>query len=343
MPSIYLCQPNASYRVNLSPKLEQKPKVRMKTTKEPRFLPGTTCLSDVPYRIQRGVDGVRNLPLFVFVAGLEGAGHRILDSLWQTLSVHIPIFFIQPEHNFHNMDLSMDPTYRYPKISAEDHLRSIRQIIYTPFESNAIIVDHLSSFPLGNNTGSLNQPDFLHILQFDGILYDLRVIMLYRDPYEAVQSAVREAVLHEQVHQAEQALASKRATADVNSKNKRSSPVHPDLGMGFKTLEYQARVTEETLAYLNNAMMYVPCEQQMWLEFECLEHNAHQYIHKLADFLHIPTEYLSALPKNLSFDEALPQHSFGKDDLDILRTFLTDHADLWPHMSLRPSCSKGDN
>ena len=44
---------------------------------------------------------------------------------------------------------------------------------------------------MGKGAGALAHPDILKLAALDGVLYDLRVIIIYRDPVDAVLSAVR--------------------------------------------------------------------------------------------------------------------------------------------------------
>ena len=173
--------------------------------------------------------------------------------------------------------------------------------------NNRVIVDAKSPFPISAEGGSLGYPDLLHLLQFDGVFFDLRVIVLHRDPLEAIFTATRQSY---------------------------SSHHRP-----FQTLEYQARVVEEGLAYLNNALMMVPCTKQLWIDFDCFTHDLHQYDSQLARFLNVPEMVL----RGLSQVEYKPENNeiFMKEDVRIIRDFISAHEGLWPNFVRRPHCDKG--
>ena len=49
----------------------------------------------------------------------------------------------------------------------------------------------LSRYPEGFGCGSLAHPDLVYLAALDGVLFDLRVLVLVRDPVAAVMSSVR--------------------------------------------------------------------------------------------------------------------------------------------------------
>jgi hypothetical protein len=140
------------------------------------------------------------------------------------------------------------------------------------------------------------------LLLLDGVLFDLRVIMLYRNPVDAIHAAVLK------------------------------DNVYP-----HKTLQYQSRVTEETLAYLNNAMMFIPCEHQMWIDYDCFIHDPSQYAAPLSALLDLPQAYFThiAVPPHVNYKDKFPA-----SESQLVQEFIASHSDIWPFFALRPTCTR---
>jgi hypothetical protein len=255
------------------------------------------CLAHTHRGKLRGLYSHRdNLPIYVLVAGIEGAGHGLLAEYFSLLESLTPLLFVRKSHNAHRIDLAQQAPYLYTGINLDEQSSHLWALAQDAFEQQSIIVDTESVFPMSVSGGSLNSPDLLHLLLLDGVLFDLRVIVLQRDPIHAVQSSVRR--------------------------------YYSATNMLFKTLEYQARVAEENLVYISNTLRLIPCENLVRIDFECFIHNASQYAGDLGRVLGIAPELLHSLPSPRY--KASPNDIFLKDDIDILTEFMTSHASLWP-------------
>ncbi len=218
-----------------------------------------------------------------------------------------PIMILSKDLNFHGMGAG-DPSYRFPTTDVMQLLLENRERMLQDFINSSVIIDDSSSFPFRDG-GSLQYPDVVHLLALDGILFDLRVIALSRNPLNAIFSATRSTYMSGE--------------------------------SSFKTLEYQTRVTEEAMVSLNNALMLVPCSQLLWIDFECFIHDPTQYFKPIASLLSLPEDTVR-LSSPLTY---VPSSSeiFLKDDIRIVENFLKSHDQLWPHIHSRPACRRPES
>lgn len=81
-------------------------------------------------------------------------------------------------------------------------------------------------YPEGFGCGTLAHPDLVFLAHLDGVLFDLRVLVVVRDPVAAVMSSVRRFNVKE---------------------------------FTYKNYQFQARAVQEGLTMINNGLAAVPC------------------------------------------------------------------------------------
>ncbi|KAK4537838.1 hypothetical protein CDCA_CDCA14G3863 [Cyanidium caldarium] len=129
---------------------------------------------------------VSRLPLFVFVAGVEGSGHHtfghVLERCFDVAFSFVPDIWVAQYYSW----------APYTWANGSD--------LYEHFISNSYgvsvvgkraILDYQHSFPFGWYRSTLFHPDLRTLIDMDGKYVDLRMIFLHRDPTETVVSAFK--------------------------------------------------------------------------------------------------------------------------------------------------------
>jgi hypothetical protein len=240
-----------------------------------------------------------DLPVFVFVAGVEGAGHHALVSVWETLQAHsVALELIVFDQTFHSLGIENHASYHYASIRLEQHFEAMKPIFEKARKNKAIVIDAQNSYPMGAYAGSLAHPDLLYLQEFDGVLYDLRVIALYRDPTDTVLSAVRR--------------------------------FYDEGEAAYKTPEYQARMVSESLVNINNNLPHLPCGKWMMMKYEDFVANPRQFSGPFSRLLKVPKQSLEH-----AFDRVRRPPSRVEDDMlakarPVLDDFFNRQKALWP-------------
>lgn len=259
---------------------------------------GPYCRSPEPTDTQPPSD----LPIFLFVAGVEGSGHHALVSVWDAMRQHgVELDVIVFDQKFHSLGVENHASYHYASIVLERHFEAMKPVFEDARKRHAIVVDAQNSYPMGQYAGSLAHPDLLFLQEFDGVLYDLRVIALYRNPTDAVISAVRR---------------------------------FRDAGeAAYKTPEFQARMVSESLVNINNNLSHLRCGKWMMMKYEDFASNPRQFSGPLSRLLGIPKG-----PLEHAFDRVRrPPTRVEPDDLaqsrPVLDDFFARQKALWPLMA----------
>ena len=108
--------------------------------------------------------------------------------------------------------------------------------------------------------GSMAHADLLFLQSLDGVLYELRVIYLKRNPVDALLTS----------------LNSYRAD-------------HPSLP-AFKGHRYKARIAADCLMHLNNVLSFVPCGRLLVIKFEDFVAEPEDFAGPIAEILGIPPD-----------------------------------------------------
>ncbi|EGD72339.1 hypothetical protein PTSG_00360 [Salpingoeca rosetta] len=240
------------------------------------------------------------LPKFVFVAGVEGSGHHALLSVWEKLKEDsVPLELIVYDQVFHQLGVENHASYHYSRISLEEREAAMRPVFEHAAQRGATVIDAQNSYPMGQFAGSLAHPDLLQLAKLDGKLFDLRVIVLYRNPTDAVLSAVR-----------------RFRSEDGPSK--------------YKNSQFQARMVAESLVAINNALPHLSCGKWTMLQYEDFVHNPRLLAGPFARLLGLPK---SAFDSSLANVHAPPKRTLThavQEEQRLLDEFFSRQAVLWP-------------
>jgi len=128
----------------------------------------------------------RSLPLFVFVAGVEGSGHHALGiALERCFDVSFsfaPEVWVAQYYSFTPYVWTRASDF-YERLAANSYGASV-------IGARAVL-DYQHSFPFGWFRSTLFHPDLNILRELDGEYLDLRVIFLHRDPTDTVISALK--------------------------------------------------------------------------------------------------------------------------------------------------------
>ena len=97
-----------------------------------------------------------------------------------------------------------------------------------------LIVDAIDSFPMGVSVSNIAHPDMQFLSQMDGVIIDLRVLFLSRDPVDCILSSVRRF----------------------------------EQGSPYKDYKWQARCAQDSLTTINNAIPLLKCGKLLKISYE---------------------------------------------------------------------------
>lgn len=170
---------------------------------------------------------------------MEGSGHHALKDVWWALeAAGHPLKLVVYDQVFHSLGIENHASYHYSSIVQDTYIEHMKPLFDEAAKSGAMVIDAQNSYPMGKGAGSLAHPDLLMLTELDGKLFDLRVIVIYRDPTNATMSAVRR--------------------------------FQDDAEYAYKNHEFQARVVSENLATINNALPLLPCGRAFAMRYEDL-------------------------------------------------------------------------
>lgn len=144
--------------------------------------------------LSQSTDPKQQLPIFVFVCGVEGAGHHALETVWEELENYVSIGISTYQPGLHSFAKAADVSraYQFPTIKLATHEQRLRNFLRSPsIVGRPLIISTRDSYPEGFGVGNLAHPDLVFLSEMDGKLFDLRVLVLHRDPVKAVLSSVR--------------------------------------------------------------------------------------------------------------------------------------------------------
>eukprot|EP00850_Spirogloea_muscicola_P009691 SM000055S18225 [mRNA] locus=s55:115432:117493:+ [translate_table: standard] len=165
------------------------------------------------------------LPKLFFLAGVEGAGHELFERFFANLNVNLTYEKFEPDLHltFEEGQKTEDPNY----LRARD------------------------PFPMGRIRTPLARPDLVSLALFDGILYDLKVLVLVHEPREMVAWSVARKY-------------------DGN-----------DVGR-------QVRMVEDSLVYLDASVRMLHCGSYAVFDTPLLSKHPDAMVDKLTEFLELP-------------------------------------------------------
>ncbi|KAF6003683.1 hypothetical protein F1559_004470 [Cyanidiococcus yangmingshanensis] len=182
-------------------------------------------------------------PLYLFIAGIEGAGHNTVRELLKpcaTAEIKDPGF---------HLDGGEEPEHRYAKFFAESLELSLRdRRVLSVRSRNVVILDALSTFPIGPEREPTRRPDLEVLLDLHrkGVV-ELRVLVLWREPLRCVQYAA--------------------------SRSKARDPL------------LVARVVEESLLYLSKQIEHMPTELWTIMNYDDFVANPSKFDSTIASLL----------------------------------------------------------
>ncbi|CAI5500072.1 unnamed protein product [Closterium sp. Naga37s-1] len=151
------------------------------------------------------------------------------------------------------------------------------------------------SYPLGRVRTPLARPDLVHMLQLDGLLFNLKVVVISRGLSDAVRSAYR-------------------------------------MGYHGGDLGLQVRIVEDEMVFLDTTMRMIPCSKYIVLDFDWVADSPELVAEPLADFLGMGLTAEDIVAGVKGATQTKPKHQteypeFGGQALD---EFFSVRADMWP-------------
>ena len=268
----------------------------------PGALPENLVISEPPFCTLSNVSIPRaTLPKYVFVAGIEGSGHHALKSVWEAMQKNIRVGIIEFDQVLHSFGIENHASYHYSSVRLGVHQKNMQDKL-DAINANSLdlVIDCENSYPMGMGAGSLAHPDMLMMKALDGVIFDLRIIVLQRNPTKSVMSAVR------------------RFKKD-------------DRRYSFKSAGFQARTVAESIVHINNVIPHLPCGKFMVLKYEDFVAEPQKFAAPLSKLLDVP---LSAFDG--AFDQIKPSsHSSNispetQKDTDLVSQFFSIQHKMWP-------------
>jgi len=254
--------------------------------------------------------GTTKLPLFVLSVGLEGAGHHLWTEIFQK-----PIF-----------DCVWTNGRHYHRDVADGVPRTTLQAAYQGFkESFALraetglppcktIYDAEDSFPTGaiRKAGRVfMRPDLVHLQAMDGILFNIKYLLILRNTTDTAMSALRRNF--------------------------------------FSDIPMELRTVEHTLTYVEAALRKVPCHKIFIAHYEHVLAEPRAYLEPLSQFMELSNEAKTILKQRLGKPGKLPSRKAHKLDQyeecksekltgagcyqkvhKIVDSFFIDRSFMWP-------------
>lgn len=251
-----------------------------------------------------------NLPMLVLSVGLEGAGHHlwteildnpVVDCLWiNGRHYHRDIADGVPRTEVSKLHQGISEQYQLRKDSGKAACNRI--------------YDAEDSFPTGaiRKTGRVfMRPDIINLQKLDGILYNIKYLIIARNVTDTALSALRRNF--------------------------------------FGAIDSELRTVEHTLTYIEAALRGVPCHRIMIAHYEHALADPTAYIEPLSAFFELDEPAKNVLKTRLSKKGKLPYRKMHKltqfqecksqglneavcynKVLNILETFFLDRAFMWP-------------
>ena len=199
-----------------------------------------------------------SLPLFVFVAGVEGSGHHMVSSLFNRLSSFAMRAYMPKLHIY-------DPTFDGPMplyysiIEKELYEQRMKELIQ--FMDNAkknkkfATMVFANSFPMGLHSGTYatSRPDLIDLKDFECKLYRIKFLVTRRHPLATVMSAVRR-------------FGSRVTKYDGLKQIPRDKKM--DLDEKILPNTVTARITEDNLIYINQQVRQLSCHQVHFVDYD---------------------------------------------------------------------------
>eukprot|EP00049_Salpingoeca_infusionum_P009026 m.149849 g.149849 ORF g.149849 m.149849 type:complete len:799 (-) comp14209_c0_seq2:251-2647(-) len=241
-----------------------------------------------------------DLPIFVLVVGIEGAGHHAMETVWHGLEEFYDLHFIGYNPGLHSFakEADVSKAYQYSSADFERHRKQIRNLLKKPWvRGKKLIIDSRDSYPEGFGVGALAHPDLLYLSMLDGDVIDLRVLVMSRDIVDCTMSAVRRFQVGE---------------------------------FQYKNAQFQARAVSENLALINNALRSIPCGKYMVLPYEKFVHQPKAYSAQLSELLSVQKQYMDQCFHGLKAPSDKTYTEEQQQERKLLQTFFERQRVLFP-------------
>ena len=201
-----------------------------------------------------------SLPLFVFVAGVEGSGHNMINSLFKRLSSFAVQSYMPKQHIYETTFDGPIPLY-YSIIEKELYEQRMKGLIQFMDMDNAkknkkfATMVYANSFPMGMRSGTYatSRPDLIDLKDFECKLYRIKFLVTRRHPLATVMSAVRR-------------FGSRVTKYD----GLKQIPQDKKVDLDEKVLPYTvtARIAEDNLIYINQQVRQLSCHQVHFVDYD---------------------------------------------------------------------------
>eukprot|EP00271_Cylindrocystis_brebissonii_P002448 TRINITY_DN1306_c0_g1_i1.p1 TRINITY_DN1306_c0_g1~~TRINITY_DN1306_c0_g1_i1.p1 ORF type:complete len:366 (+),score=50.93 TRINITY_DN1306_c0_g1_i1:814-1911(+) len=258
-----------------------------------------------------------SLPMFFFVAGVEGGGHDFVESVFNYLPVNVSMVLFEPglhltsaekqtrggedcpaqPYSRNVNDFGTEVAVRLTKVVADAAMKAAGDAVPPP----AVYVRARDPFSMGRVRTPLARADLVNMAVYDGIQYKLKVISLTRNLTEAILWSV-----------------SRNFHAD-------------DLGL-------QVRLIEDSLVYLDTQLRMLPCASHLMLDVNEILDKPESVAGAMADFMELDgvsgASVLKALRAARTAYSASPATStLPLFNGETVENFFASRSPLWPLFS----------
>eukprot|EP00270_Netrium_digitus_P016104 TRINITY_DN5731_c0_g1_i1.p1 TRINITY_DN5731_c0_g1~~TRINITY_DN5731_c0_g1_i1.p1 ORF type:complete len:342 (-),score=78.29 TRINITY_DN5731_c0_g1_i1:116-1009(-) len=265
----------------------------------------------------------KSLPTLIFLAGVEGSGHDLVEKFFNFLPMNLTIQQFEPALHLtwdeaQEIDAAksrgsrdrepeqLKPCPRLPYArSLHDFAAQVASRMAPLAEKKAVYLRARDPFPMGRIRTPLARPDLVNLAMFDGVLYNLKVVVMLRNASDAVRWGVERGFDND------------------------------DVGL-------QVRLLEASLVYLDASIRMLPCGSFVIINIDHIIKNPQQGLEDLAQFLEIGDIHMSdviqALKSAISVLKIRDASSanYPKFGDTSLEKFFSIRKQLWP---LLTACS----
>jgi hypothetical protein len=298
------------------------------------------------------------LPELIFVAGIEGSGHHLIDALFQSIETSlnptalptnvgkgdevlqpkttmksiVPSFKVAPYiPSIHSMAPALVDNTSHMGFAIIHHhlfrmrLKSIEIALerYTKQGRRGLV--YIESSPTGvGGILATSRPDLLMFQKYDCVLYRLKYIVLKRHPLPAVLSAIR-----------------RFSTPRFKGidRNAYTDELKKAIPPEDYPLIMQARIIEDELIYLDQQLRRLECDQVHFIDISDVysPSKKHKVLSSFASFLKLSneeTEIIQNMEVKLPITKVLLPPTCSNCTERVLYDFFEERKIMWPLMAV---------
>jgi len=143
-------------------------------------------------------------PLLLFLVGVEGSGHHLTRAFLKSFFIkeRVAWFDKAMPFMFYRWDALQEGMNKQSPslVSKSDYLNAIGNVVKNNPEMNFMYLS--ASFPYGLRRDTLRRPDILDMVELLAPYFEIRPMVIYRDPVSCAYSAVRRGFNKNALHQA---------------------------------------------------------------------------------------------------------------------------------------------